>query len=308
MGHVAREPGAPRPSDAELAAARGPQPLAPGLDRSPGHLLWRAHTRSAAALDAVIPEDVDVHAYGVLTLLGLDEPRSQQELATALALSRTSLTRVTAWLRERALVERVRNPRDRRSWALTRTPEGAAAADRWRTDVRRLQAELASHLGPGEPAELSALLLRVAAPDVGPGAPAEIAGMLGFGIAKAHHAVHRRFASALEPLDLEPRHVGALTALTGAPAITQAELARLLGTSAASVVQMVDGLEDRGLVERRRDPVDRRVQRLHVTDAGHARLAELPDVRRSAGEALLGLDDAEAERLTALLVRFVTAP
>ena len=100
--------------------------------------------------------------------------------------------------------------------------------------------------------------------DLSPGAPKELLESIGFLIVRVHFRMHRDFMPALEPLRIEPRHFGVLTALRATGPVPQAELARSMGVSGASVVQMVDDLEQRGLVERRRLATDRRSQVLHL--------------------------------------------
>lgn len=48
------------------------------------------------------------------------------------------------------------------------------------------------------------------------------------------------------------------------------DLAAYLGLAVNSVTDAVDGLENKGLARRRRDPADRRVVRVELTDAGRA--------------------------------------
>src|SRR3954469_14512859 len=82
---------------------------------------------------------------------------------------------------------------------------------------------------------------------------------------------HERADAELEPLGIQIRHFGALNALAGGVP-SQRELAARLNVSEPVVVEMVDALEARGLVERRRDPADRRSNALTVTAAGQAAL------------------------------------
>jgi MarR family transcriptional regulator, transcriptional regulator for hemolysin len=51
---------------------------------------------------------------------------------------------------------------------------------------------------------------------------------------------------------------------------TQLELARAVGIEGPTMTRHLDGLEQVGLVERRRDPVDRRAVQVQLTRAGHA--------------------------------------
>lgn len=61
--------------------------------------------------------------------------------------------------------------------------------------------------------------------------------------------------------------------------LTQRELAEILEVEPITVGRLVDRLAARGLVERRADPADRRVWRLHLTPAAAPVLAELDKVR-----------------------------
>lgn len=62
--------------------------------------------------------------------------------------------------------------------------------------------------------------------------------------------------------------VGLLGALAEDPGLSHREMARRLWLTPATLTPVVDALEQAGHVERRRDPDDRRVVRLHLTDAG----------------------------------------
>ena len=78
--------------------------------------------------------------------LGVEEPQSQQSLARMCGVSGTTMTSVAEALQTDGLVERVRNPADRRSYSLTRTTAGRAAVRRWAPHVRRARA--AAHRRP----------------------------------------------------------------------------------------------------------------------------------------------------------------
>lgn len=285
--------------------------LLPALAELPGHLVWRAHARVALALAQELPRGVDIHAYAVLLALdshGDAGPRSQQELADTVSTSRTTMARVAADLVTRAMVERVRNPADRRSYALTRTPAGAAAAVDWKRHADALQDRLTAAYSDEEREDLLDLLLRVVDSEIAPDAPAVLRRSIGFLISRIHAVMHRDFLAMLEPLGLEPRLFGALTAISSTGPIAQAELARLLGVSGARIVQIADTLEERGLVERRRDPADRRTQLLHLLPDTPAVLALAAESARSLNERFSPLTVAETRRLVTLLQRFVTAP
>lgn len=63
--------------------------------------------------------------------------------------------------------------------------------------------------------------------------------------------------------------------------MTQRALAEILEVEPITVGRLVDRLAARGLVERRADPADRRVWRLHLTPAADPMLAEIDDMRRA---------------------------
>ena len=84
--------------------------------------------------------------------------------------------------------------------------------------------------------------------------------------------------------------------------INQGQLAELLEVEPITACRMIDRLEESGLVERRRDPGDRRAWRIYLTEKSRPVLAELHIVASSMIEDLLhGLDARQREELTATL-------
>ncbi len=291
------------------AAVGASRTLLPELAKFPGHLVWRAHARVTVALAEALPPGVDIHAYAVLLALAGGVTRSQQALADTVSVSRTTMVKVAADLSDQGLVRRVRNPGDRRSYALTRTPEGAAAARRWRRHAEDLEDSITAGFSLDEREELRGLLFRVAEPELAADTPEPLRESIGFLVTRVHFWMHREFMAALGPLGIEPRHFGALTTLAARGPIPQAELARHLGVSGASVVQMVDHLEQRGLVERRRLESDRRTQVLHLLPGTTEVLDRAKGLAATTMDLRLGpLTRSETQSLTALLARFVTAP
>ncbi|WP_330350720.1 MarR family winged helix-turn-helix transcriptional regulator [Streptomyces sp. NBC_00582] len=75
----------------------------------------------------------------------------------------------------------------------------------------------------------------------------------------------------------------------------------------STVSRQVAALERAGLVERRVDPEDHRVQLLHLTDAGRHILAQVTESRRAAfRERLAGWPQGDLERFAEYLVRYNT--
>lgn len=98
--------------------------------------------------------------------------------------------------------------------------------------------------------------------------------LLGFHLRLAHVAVYRDFTTALAALDLTQKQCATLQLIGANPAVSQVDLAATLGTDRATMMAMIDRLEQRGFVIRRRSTEDRRRQELYLTDAGQTMLAD----------------------------------
>lgn len=286
--------------------------LLPELADVLGHLLWRGSARATAVLADHLSSPLDAHAHAVLTAL-VDEraPLSQQAVADRLLLSRTTLTGVAGTLIRHDLAQRVRNPEDRRAYLMTPTPAGRRALTAAHRRLAAADAELGGPLGEDDARELHALLLRLLRPHLaGAGAepPARLLASLAFLLTRTHALHHRVVAEAVAPLDLEPRDLGALTALHALGPVPQHELARALGVSGAHLVQIADDLERVGAVERRRFPEDRRTQVLHPLPASAGLLAAAHAAARGASEPWSSaLPPTRLARLRRLLARLVVA-
>lgn len=74
--------------------------------------------------------------------------------------------------------------------------------------------------------------------------------------------------ACLEPLGLSPRAWGVLSTLVESGPLTQIELATATSTDRTAMTYLLDDLEGRGLLERRRNPGDRRSYLIHLTSQG----------------------------------------
>jgi MarR family transcriptional repressor of mepA len=84
----------------------------------------------------------------------------------------------------------------------------------------------------------------------------------------------------------------------------QRDIAQMSRTSAASVSSLLQGLERRGLVERRTEPGDERSKRVFATPAGLELIAGLENAMAAADETILApLDQAERTALHTLLTK-----
>jgi MarR family transcriptional regulator for hemolysin len=88
------------------------------------------------------------------------------------------------------------------------------------------------------------------------------------------------------------------------PGLKQVELAERLDVEPITACRIVDRLEEAGLVERQRDPEDRRAWRLVLTDKAQPIYRRLGDLAEEmAGEAFAGFSQQEIEAIRAKLAQ-----
>jgi len=100
---------------------------------------------------------------------------------------------------------------------------------------------------------------------------------------------------------------GILIWLERQPGLSQKELAEILDVEPITVARLIDRLEARDMVERRPDPKDRRIWRLHICAPAHPVLREI-DRQRALMRGLIttGLDQATLETMTEALLKMKT--
>jgi DNA-binding MarR family transcriptional regulator len=132
--------------------------------------------------------------------------------------------------------------------------------------------------------------------------PAGLSDRLGFLLGRAHLA-HRAIAGpALASLGLRVKECGALSVLVEEGPLPQQRLGERQGIDRTTMVAIVDNLERKGLVERRRDPRDRRAYSLHATAKGRRALRRADAVAERAEEEFLApLPARDRERLKQML-------
>jgi DNA-binding MarR family transcriptional regulator len=129
-------------------------------------------------------------------------------------------------------------------------------------------------------------------------------GYVGFMLRRIQTAVFSEFIASLNELDLRPAQYTLLEVIDANPGLRQSDAATALGIQKANFVTLVQELERRSLIERRRSTADRRSYSLHLQPRGR-RLLEAARDRHDAQESRLGalLGPQDRERLLKLLNR-----
>src|SRR6202021_2048700 len=96
-----------------------------------------------------------------------------------------------------------------------------------------------------------------------------------------------RSEAVLAPLGLRPRHLVALTVLRDRGGSTQQALAATLEMDGTNIVGLLNDLEAKNLIERRRSPEDRRRHMVELTDAGAKQLAKVEFALSSVKDEVL---------------------
>ncbi len=103
-----------------------------------------------------------------------------------------------------------------------------------------------------------------------------------------------------------PPCLGALDVVARHQPVSQREISDHLGLDASDVVGVLDILEAAGMVQRQRDPHDRRRHAVVLTKRGETAAHRFAELREKATErALAGLDEDERRQLVELLHRAV---
>ncbi len=125
---------------------------------------------------------------------------------------------------------------------------------------------------------------------------------LGFLLSDTARLLRRRFDERARSSGASVAQWRVLKPLHRHPGLNQGQLAEHLEVEPITACRMIDRLEESGLVERRRDPADRRAWRIHLTDKAAPMLDDLQEL---AGifmeETLHGLGPERRDQLTAAL-------
>jgi DNA-binding MarR family transcriptional regulator len=118
----------------------------------------------------------------------------------------------------------------------------------------------------------------------------------------------RRFAERIAAVDLNPPLFRVLNLVAAAEGQSQQAIGAAIEIPASRMVALVDELEQRGLVERRPNPDDRRIRALYLTPTGKRCLERGRKIAKQHEEELTeGMSPSDRKRIVALLQKIVDA-
>jgi DNA-binding MarR family transcriptional regulator len=128
----------------------------------------------------------------------------------------------------------------------------------------------------------------------------------GYLLGRAARLCRDYFDALVEPLGIHGRHFSVLAVLGEEKPVSQVEMGERLGIDRNTMTLLLDDLEARGLVTRRRDPRDRRAHLVSLTDAGRDVLVQSTALaRRTNEEVFAPLSADERAQLHELLGRLL---
>lgn len=128
------------------------------------------------------------------------------------------------------------------------------------------------------------------------GYPKALSARVGFLLAQAHMAARAEADRALDEVGLTMKGFAALATLISDGPMSQQRLSRRIRMDPATMVDVIDSLEESGYIVRRRNPADRREYSLQPTAKGRALYAR-------AEKAIVEAERQTASKLTATETR-----
>jgi DNA-binding MarR family transcriptional regulator len=131
-----------------------------------------------------------------------------------------------------------------------------------------------------------------------PALPAELLASTAFLLARVGYGMKMRVIQEFEKAGFTILQYGVLALLGEGATETQSKIADVLDYDRSQLVSELDALEERGLIERRRDPLDRRRHMVSITSDGKRELGRLrANVKRIEDAFLEPLDEPTRKAL-----------
>lgn len=141
-----------------------------------------------------------------------------------------------------------------------------------------------------------------------PTIPDELMESPGFLLNMVAKTFHERVSEGLKDIGLTLNEYGTMRVVSLHGPLTQQALSRIYNIDRTTVVQVVDALEKRKLVERTTDPADRRCNLLSLTPGGRRLLSRSVRITRNVQNQLLEpLDEKEWRSMQASLVKLMSS-
>jgi len=132
-------------------------------------------------------------------------------------------------------------------------------------------------------------------------APSEVS--LIYLVGRVNQGIRREMRLRLEPWQLSVPEFTALSILRRRPALSNAQLSRRTMVTPQTMIEILGGLERRGLVRRRVDPDHGRILRAELTEEGARVLAEAePAIEALQDEILDGIPDEQRAAATEVML------
>jgi DNA-binding MarR family transcriptional regulator len=119
----------------------------------------------------------------------------------------------------------------------------------------------------------------------------------GFLLRRAHQIAVGIFVEECGAIGLTPPQHGVMLAVERCPGLNQAGLARVLGYDRATLGQVVEVLESRGLIKRASAENDRRNKAIDITPEGARLMRRVAEAMRRTSERLLSPFSASERKL-----------
>ncbi len=133
----------------------------------------------------------------------------------------------------------------------------------------------------------------------------QMSDLLGPLFGRAHDRLRGQVDAVLAAHDLEARQFGALVVLAAEGPLSQRRLGDVQGVDRTTTVAVLDALQARGLIERKRNQSDRRAYNVHLTANGRRVLRRAGSEVLQAEKRFLAALGPDGEHLKALLRRLL---